>query len=123
MQGKFPPHYVIILAPTWLSSWKVGPGVSPTTTSKALGHWTYSGALTFTGAEAELTVFVEVGSGTAPAEVIRAPIRGARCIGLTLEYEGKVAGGAVCVSIAGGNHCRRSGESVMKLMNKEGNRG
>lgn len=69
-------------------------------------------ALTLAGAEAELFVGVKVGRGAAPGQVVRAAVRGAGGVGLASEGEGEVAGGAICVSKVGLNHCRRTGAWV-----------
>lgn len=63
--------------------------------------------LTLTGAETEFAVAVIVGCSTTPRRTIGAAICGASQIGASLEGEGKVTWGTICVPKVGGNHCSK----------------
>lgn len=76
-------------------------------------------ALTLARAEAEPAVSVEVASGAAPGQVVRAALRGAGGVGAALEGEGEATGGSICVSETGPYHCKRrrtgSGGPAMRV--------
>lgn len=68
-------------------------------------HSTPRCTLTLTGAETELAVGVIVGCSTTPRHAIGAAICGAGQVRASLEGEGKVTRGTICVSKVGGDHC------------------